>query len=204
MVSGKSRIFNPEGFGKVTGGKAKETPPELNPHHTHPGGSAGIGYGKRFHPQQLRHLPAVFGPVFLIFLGVVSIASAQEPPSEYHFKNVAQDGQGVGGVVSLTPTSKQSARATELVFLSHGWTPDTGDNIWAVLSEKGNVLSQWDGSQWHEHPFPDAIRDLRFLGAGVDTRGRIWLLPNGGQTAFSNRIPASGAFFRTLKPRSRN
>lgn len=98
--------------------------------------------------------------------------------------------QNFCGKVSLAPASGKPSRATELLFTAHGWTTDADGNVWAVLLEKGNILSQWDGREWHEHPFPDDLQQFRFLGASVDTRGRVWLLPHSRQTGFFD--PDSG------------
>jgi hypothetical protein len=104
-------------------------------------------------------------------------------PDGTFFSNGAR-GQLFHGKVSLVVDAARIGRAKELVYVNHGWATDGGGNAWIVLSEINSTLSQWDGTRWAEHPFPDDIPHLRFLGLGVDTTGRVWLLPNAGKIAF--------------------
>lgn len=104
------------------------------------------------------------------------------------------------GNVSLPQPAKPS-RATELAFVYDAWTIDPDGNIWTMLSEKSGAISKWDGNAWHEYPIPEKKRGWGFHGLSIDSRGRVWLAPAGGDywTAFLDPRDGKWVEFENLQ-----
>lgn len=54
--------------------------------------------------------------------------------------------------------------------------PDGENHLWGLLH--ADILGEWDGKQWLQHPLPSTIDPSRLTRVDVDSRGRVWLFPN--------------------------
>lgn len=60
----------------------------------------------------------------------------------------------------------------------HPLMQDAKGRIWGVLYSGSHSLSEWDGEKWLEHPLPAETDAARVDHISVDSRARIWLMPD--------------------------
>lgn len=68
-------------------------------------------------------------------------------------------------------------RSTEL-RIQDGWCLDNNGHIWSILASNGNILGEWNGERWLPHEIPADMRKDGISAVTIDSRNRIWLLPN--------------------------
>jgi hypothetical protein len=76
---------------------------------------------------------------------------------------------------------------------------DADGCVWTTLANRRNVLSQWDGSHWIEHPFPPDLNPKAVEDIGADSRGRIWIYPQTADFPLAYYDSHAGAWSKLLK-----
>ena len=60
----------------------------------------------------------------------------------------------------------------------HALVQDAKGRIWGTLYSATHSLSEWDDEKWFEHPLPADIDAARVSYLVIDSRQRIWLMPD--------------------------
>ncbi|MDQ3815447.1 MAG: hypothetical protein M3347_16140, partial [Armatimonadota bacterium] len=83
---------------------------------------------------------------------------------------------GISSLVSLRP-SPRVRTFRPYTFIRQ----DAHGHLWCVLSLRSKALSQWDGTRWLHHPVPRNYKPNNVYELALDSRQRVWLLPDNRQ-----------------------
>lgn len=84
------------------------------------------------------------------------------------------------GAIALPPEPRSTTRVAELK-IRRGWAIDAHGHIWSILADHEEALSEWNGERWLQHKIPADVQRQWIGNVAVDTRGRVWLLPDGNE-----------------------
>jgi hypothetical protein len=86
------------------------------------------------------------------------------------------------GIAKATPAEllrtnqAVSPRLLEVFTMNSELQRDPDGRLWGFRSLEKQVLSEWDGAQWRDHPIPEeARREQRIRPLGLDSMGSVWL-----------------------------
>ena len=104
------------------------------------------------------------------------------------------------GTLEFPPKQQPTDRVQEITEHA-GWSIDKHGHVWTSLGPERRFLHEWNGSEWRPHEIPPDVRATSFEQAHVDTRGRVWLLPNehGREVAFYDSEAAIWQTFGSIE-----
>jgi len=86
---------------------------------------------------------------------------------------------GLKVVTDVRPFLRLKATSAHTTFTTFGnLFRDARGHMWRIPTLKSRVLQEWNGSRWVSRSVPREINLSRHSNISVDTRNRVWLLPD--------------------------